>query len=462
MLVVAGLLTLFAPAAASGQNRVVETGARDPYLGFSGGSGSVAGPFFAGSELVWAELSPTHRTIAVVADGPRGRRVLDRHAYREEEFDLDVAEGRVALAEYTRGPESPSALLRAGPLAGPLSVVEGTCGFSPFVARDAFGVHCPGVLFHEWAIEVHDAAGVRRYPTPQPDDAEIEGDLLAFHQLSPGGRGIDLVVLHRSTERELLRVKRETGLFDLAADGTVAYTWAHLSRQVRVASPRRPEPRVYDDLPFAPDQVRLGGDRVAVRYRETASFNSGESSFLSRFAVLERSTGRIVATHRVRRTELDWDFDGERVAWAVKPCMRAYLVVWDVDERPPASPASPCVHARPQGAARLDDEGVLSVRLACPSGRAECGGFVRATVRLREADGRTHDVHQGPDSALVARDAGDRWTATWRLNPTTLAAVRRARQASVRVAVTRVGGYGRMSSYGGSEPREHLVPLVRE
>jgi hypothetical protein len=453
-LVIAGLLILLGPASAHGQNRAIETGARDPYLGFPGSSGSVAGPFFAGTELVWAEVDPPRRTIAVVAGGPRGRRVIDRHPYEEREFDLDVAEGRVALAEYTRE-TPPRSALRAGPVAGPLSLVEGTCGVRPFVARAAFGVHCPAVLFHEWAIEVHDAAGVRRYGTPQPDDAQIEGDLIAFHQPAPGFPGADLVVLRRATEEEVLRVKRETGLFDLAADGTVAYTWAYRSRQVRVASPRRPTPKVIG-LPFAPDEVRLGGDRIAVRQRDAAS---PEGQSVSRFAVLERSSGRIVAGHRVRRADRGWDFDGERLAWAEKPCMRAYVMVWDVDRRPPAPPAAACEHARPQGAARLYRSGALSLRFACPAGKRECGGLVHAIVRVRNGAGPGRELWL-QETPTIVRDPGERWTETWRLGPYTHSLVRRAREATLEATVTRFGGYGRAFSWG-PEPRKHTVPLLR-
>ncbi|HEX2085328.1 MAG TPA: hypothetical protein VHF89_06560, partial [Solirubrobacteraceae bacterium] len=454
------LLALLAPAAAHGQNRAVETGARGPHLGSAGYPGSVAGPFFAGRELVWAEVDP-RRTLAVVAHGPGGRRVIDRRPYEGDEFYLDVDEGEVALAQYVRA-EHYRSVLRAGPLTGPLTVVERTCAFSPLVARGALGGGCPATLLHENAIEVHEAAGVRRYLTRSPAEAEMEGDLLGVHQESRAGRSVDLVVLRRSTGEELLRVHGETGQFDLAPDGSVAYTWAYRTRQVRTASPPRPKPRVIDNLPFAPDEVRLRGDRIAVRARETASFNSAEGQFISKFAVLDRRSGRVLASHSVRRTDRDWDFDGERLTWVAKPCMRSYVVTWDVDRPPPAEPAAPCVHARPRGPARVDADGVLSVPLFCPPGGGECGGVVEAVVRVRDEGERPRYVHRWSVPPIIVRSPGTRWTATWRLHGRTLEAVRRARDAEVVATITRFGGTGPTATWGGSEPREHTIPLVRE
>jgi hypothetical protein len=142
--------------------------------------------------------------------------------------------------------------------------------------------------------------------------------------------------------------------------------------------------------------------------------------------------------------------------------MRSYVVVWDVDDPPPAAPAASCTHALPQGPARLDAEGVLSVPLSCPPGGRECGGVVQAVVRVRDPGERPRYVHRWSRAwPMIVRSAGERWTARWRLYGRTLEAVRRARDAEVVATITRFGGYGPTASAGGSEPRKHAIPLVR-
>src|SRR3712207_8674332 len=95
-------LTIALAAPAGAQNRVVPV--------FGGGAPpvpdavpTVAGPFLSGEDVVFAERR--RNVIAVVADGPGGRR--DVHASTRDVpstprvFALDVAEGWAGLTSYT-------------------------------------------------------------------------------------------------------------------------------------------------------------------------------------------------------------------------------------------------------------------------------------------------------------------------------------------------------------------------
>ncbi|HEX8206058.1 MAG TPA: hypothetical protein VF587_08375, partial [Solirubrobacteraceae bacterium] len=61
-------------APAGGQVRVIPTD-----------GGGIAGPRFAGEEVVWAQAMPG-REIVTFAEGPAGRRVLDRQPAGEQDW----------------------------------------------------------------------------------------------------------------------------------------------------------------------------------------------------------------------------------------------------------------------------------------------------------------------------------------------------------------------------------------
>ena len=158
-----------------------------------------------------------------------------------------------------------------------------------------------------------------------------------------------------------------------------------------------------------------------------------------------------MARHDVSDTHLGWDFDGRRLTWARQPCARAHVVVWDITQPPPAEPGRPCAYPELKGSrVPLGRAGRFALRVACPAGEAECGGYVHPIVRLRLRSGARRDVYL--DSAVVALDPGERRTLRWRIPARDRAAVRRARRAWLRVDAARLGGI---------HPHSHTVTLRR-
>ena len=449
------LVTLLPAAPAFADSRVIPTEARDPALpSLVDRASPFAGPSFAGDEVVWAEVDDGN--LAVVADGPAGRREVDRWAYDPGRFfALDVAEGRAALASYVRecpptddvddtcgrymGQQPARFSLRAGPLAGSLTAVSGLCGaLRPLVSASATGADCGGDT-----VETLEGDGApRRFRTISADRAAIAGDVVAFRQVEDGRATV--VVQRRTSGEVLLRVPGVLGdALDVAADGTVAYSLE--GARVGWASPAEPASHVLD-VPVRPDDVKLAGTRIAVRERGRFVLSGP-----TRFAVLERD-GRVVATHDTT-TDLGWDFDGGRLTWARRPCARYLVVAWDLAGPPPGDPGAACARAVPlTRRARMTRDGRIRLRLACPRGAAECAGSLQVTVRTRRRSGRIVDGYV--PGVEFARDAGERWTQRVRLDGASRRAIRRARAAWLRVGLA-------VLDADRAGWRYHTVPIAR-
>src|SRR3712207_1438934 len=103
-LLLIALVLLATTGTAAAQNRVIPAfdGEAPPLLLGTDLAPMLDGPFLSGEDVVWLERR--QGLLAIVADGPRGQRDLDTST-REPgpeplQFDLDVAEGRVALSSF--------------------------------------------------------------------------------------------------------------------------------------------------------------------------------------------------------------------------------------------------------------------------------------------------------------------------------------------------------------------------
>ncbi|MDQ5808110.1 MAG: hypothetical protein M3320_05475, partial [Actinomycetota bacterium] len=364
---------------------------------------------------------------AVIAEGPAGRRVLHASAEPRSNFQLHVNEGRAVLhafsieCPYTDDPDDPCGryrgeyprrfLTHAGRVDRSLAPVASPCE-SPNVriAATALAGGCYG-----WTVREEDGTE-RRFPG---HDAELAGDLIAQHEAHGGG----IVMRRRATGEEVLKVPAPTeSAMALAADGTLAYDLGE--RRIGWSSPSEPEVHAID-VPVRVDDVRLAGDRIAVR--------GDEGGVPTRFAVVDRG-GAVLGTREADVTEAGWDFDGRRVAFVRRPCSRAQVVVWDVGDRSITDPASGCTPFAPTTAsARLPRSGRLRIRLACPAAAPiGCGGFIGIDMRYVTRGGarrRAHPIY----SSLVDLDPGQILTRGVFFGQSDL---RRARRAHLRLTVT--------------------------
>ncbi|HEX8206150.1 MAG TPA: hypothetical protein VF587_08835 [Solirubrobacteraceae bacterium] len=415
---------LCAPAAAA-QTQRIETGSRAAPAMWPGPN-HFAGPRFAGDEILWAERAG--RQLAVVADGPGGRREVGRVPGFDADtglgrsFFLDAADGRVALASY-RDPcwyddckYAGSDLSRRGEfhtglLAGPLERIETVPDEWCHGAR-AGGGAAAAECFDRF--EVREADGARRTYRTRSTRAplgSLAGELVA---LRDGDEA--LVVRRRATGEELLRVNEAAGSFDLGPDGTLAFVRAN--GEPAWASPA--DPAVHP-LPGGPaTDVVLAGDEVALRRKEGG---------FSRFQVV-RLDGGFGSSHDASATEGGYDFDGRRIAYVRRPCTRAEVRVFDTEATPPRQELL-VVGCEPPEASirrRVARDRRVSVAFRCPAprrGAAGCYAGADAQLVWRDRRGRRHRSSLTSRHRPVMLEFGERTSLTFGLRPRHLARARR-------------------------------------
>ncbi len=443
------LLLSTAPAApAAGAEQVIEVGSPTlrPVDWTISYANHVAGPRLAGEEVVWAARE--RGEIVVRADGPRGRRVIDRQPGAERDpkrtlrgFSLAAGPTRLAITSWAMlcPPDDESCvrymqqeprrvLLQHGPLAAPLrEVVEPPCyAVRADIGGDAIGSDCwfngSNSLFY--VIEgdgTERSLGPGAWETPA---GSLAGDLVAARTRTE--RSFAVAVARRATGRALYLVEGDIVHFDLAPDGTLAYVF----RDGRAGWSSPAEPQVHE-LPGAGyTDLVIAGDRVALRSRTGRLERNGPSS---RFVVAGLD-GRVIAAHDSVATEADFDFDGRRLAYARRPCAQAEIRVWDTSEvLPKVDPAVGCV--APQVARRrvgVSRRGTVRLPFRCEArGAGGCAAndvVVSARVRLRGGGSFDRDVLR----TKVFLEPGERASRTVRL-PRNV--VRRARSGSLEVLV---------------------------
>jgi hypothetical protein len=435
-LALAVVLALALPAAAPAASRLVDTGVRQPYP--VGDPAPFAGPVLVPGGVAWATRDRTGPLVA--ADRPDGRRVVDRLPATAEELVLASGPDRLAVLGFRiacpdeddpesacsryRGEYPIDFVLRAGPPDGPLAPFGNGCAtVAADAVRDAVVLDCsPSIV-----VERDGPARRLPFPSPQP---RLAGDLLS-HALTtaPAGTENGVVVEDRRSGGERLRVLTPVTAHDLAPDGLVAI--AVPDRPVLLlASPSAPTPREVA-LPAPAVDVRLGGDRIAVRLAAGASG--------ARFLVLDRD-GRPVADHISASARRGWDFDGERLTWAQRPCARVAVAEWPVDEAPPGDLPGACglpVVAAPR--LRVGADRRLALPLRCPgTATGGCVANVSTFVAARNARGRVVRADALP-LRLVLLDRGERRVLSRRLGRGELRRLRGLRRLRLDVRAGPVG-----------------------
>jgi hypothetical protein len=126
--------------------------------------------------------------------------------------------------------------------------------------------------------------------------------------------------------------------FDLRDDGTLVFTrfagtGIEAHHELSRASPADPTPRrIVDEIPLG---VRIAGDTVAI-----------DDAFGLHVMTLD-GRGSIAEVRDPEFADYGFDYDGERLAWSVRPCEVTAIVVWDLQGSVPALPGGPCPNATP-------------------------------------------------------------------------------------------------------------------
>lgn len=443
------LLALLAlPPAAVADERVIPAGTRHaPAVEDFLFPNVLSGPRLVGDEVVWAVRRGEE--IVVMADGPRGRRVISRRPGREpgvarpgrtlpeRHFSVAADPSRVAISTWAMlcdddadescgryMQQSPQRTeLLAGPLAGPVVALRNVpCAVvRAESAGEAVGGDCwPFGGFPSFYLRAADGTEQRfAAASSEQPIGSLAGDLLAVRSIGADGAPA-VSVARRATGQELYEVGGDVAHFDLAPDGTLAYVF----RDGRPAWSSPSQPGVHA-LPGAPvTDVVIAGDRVALRTRPPFTT-------FARFLVAGLD-GRPIASHDTNAAVASFDFDGRHLAYARHPCVRPEVRVWDTTEMPPralrvAGCAMPSVARR---RLRVTRAGIVRVPFACRArGRAGCAARVVATARLR---GRRGGL--GARDLLVTDvllEPGARTTRTVRLGRR---AVARARSGRLELA----------------------------
>ena len=216
----------------------------------------------------------------------------------------------------------------SGPPGGPLAEID----------RCAEGYRGPGYVSEPVQVRVDGHVVAHRSPC-RPEvvvtDTAAGGEPVRFASLAyepfalAGGflafrEGSELVLREWRSGAQRLRIPDVLG-FDVQADGKVAYTVHRgTARPVLWASPDSPTP-----TEVAPDSAsgpQIAQDRIAF-----ARPGGG---------VTVRTVGGdpVGVSERARLG----DFDGERVAWATRPCSMLAIATWDLRGEAPAFAGGPC------------------------------------------------------------------------------------------------------------------------
>ncbi|HEX8206149.1 MAG TPA: hypothetical protein VF587_08830 [Solirubrobacteraceae bacterium] len=382
LLVALALLAAAAPAGA--ENRIVAPfgGGPTPLVDGDPFLASLDGPFLSGDEVVWLERRPG--VLAVVADGPGGRRDVDATTAEGTpeplSFDLDVAEGRVGLTtfHFTCGgspdcvraraqyPADHAAL--AGPVAGPLTKLDTHCGLaSADVAATAFLGRClqsGGVELHEEGQPPRTLGGDSFSPS------QVAGEFVARPIKRDDGAWVGVQVLRRPQLDEVYRVELGIDHYDLQPDGSLVYDVRGVA-EVGWSSPS--DPAVHRiAVPGVPFGVAGAGARLAVQLDR-------------RLVVVDRLGTTLADIADPAYDSRDFDYDGTRLTWARRPCARYSFVVWDLAQPQPALAGTDCtMPGHGSGTLRVRAGRRVALTITCPQDApAGCAGVTALSAYLR-------------------------------------------------------------------------------
>jgi hypothetical protein len=452
-----------APASAGGQLTVLRT-AEPVLLPQYSAPPLIAGPRLMGDSVAWAGL--TRRGYAVHVTDPDGR-------------DRIAGEVRVPLpwpppyrGYYGRLETSPSRLafsLRVTPCWGAF-VYEcdfgGEVGEVLTAARDGSlehlagcGDRCEGCPYSDgvpvdvsgddvlYGAPCHRGTAFARSfaPGAEPEPARLPkysvrlaGDYVAVDDWRRPR------VVSRSTGRTAYEVETDyySGLLhDLQPDGKLAYGAPDDSEcQVEQcpdqlpswASPAEPGGHAVGADAIYRLEMRMAGDRIAYRPFARPPWPLG------RIGVVDLA-GNTVAAATVGSTIGEFDFNGSRLVYAIRPCASIAAVVWDLNGSPPRFPRGSCPVPRIAREPAHRHGTKVPVRLTCPRrGRLGCAGTVRVVA---DASGRRDggaDRTRGLGQAEYSVSPGATRTLAFAVDDAGMQFLARYRRVRIRVdAVSR-------------------------
>lgn len=390
-LVLSAAATAVAPASAATQ--IIPTRAEGASQTTVATIDEFAGPAIAGDSVVWAEhrLTGGYRVQARAAAGTReiargsGRKILR----------LAASGNRIGLLterEITTGtPTSPFSRLAS--CAG-----EAVCT----TAADGIAVADDAVAFQRARSGQVGVDVVNFAPDGTPSTRAfasatglfaIAGRFLAAGDFDQ----TKLEVFDRVTGELVYSLARGGGVFDIQANGTTVFETS--PTQLAYASVAEPFPHPLGFGLAGPGEQSdsttvIAGDRVVI--------SNGR-----RFAV-ETLAGSIRNLPVVPALRAGFDFDGKRLAFAVKPCSVTSVVTWDVDDATfPSTPKGPCRAASFSIVGRrVSRTGRVAVRVRCRRDPLlGCPGFIDLGGRKV----RFYNLRPGETTTLgVPLDAGQR------------------------------------------------------
>jgi hypothetical protein len=397
----------------------------------------IAGPALAGGQVAWAQsrsdygydlelgAPATPRRIAMI--GPARFLTLSasgtqiawaRHDSRTDEIELGTTGGGFARVAGCAG-DCPS----TDTPARAVDVTDGAAAWNVF-ERTPNHVH----------VDNLDGAAARDFGTGGAPFA-LAGGYLAVEDQPLGSSTI--AVYDRATGTRIFAVSGSvvgTHPFDVQADGKLVYMSPE--RGLAWASPAEPYAHPIDLGPapaHAPDEfigpdIRVAGDRVVLRYLVdwTAIFVVGDLTGHPR--VLPASAVPVG----------DFDFDGRRLVWAVRPCAVASVVSWDSASEPmPQTPRGTCPAAVVRSATRVDATGRITIRLSCS--RSPLLGC-RGGVDLARRDARDRRlVPAARQTAAFGLLSGRTGSVHFTLSPRTMKALRRSGRLRILARSTSAG-----------------------
>jgi hypothetical protein len=323
------------------------------------------------------ELSASDRAVAVFAEGI-GRD--GSQAYREY---YSAAPG----SEFTR---------------------IATCSGGESVEMPPLDADGPSLAFPDCdgSVRVRDVASGADQRFAKGDAVRVAGRYVAWlderYTRTAANSTADLVVFDRQANAEVYRIPytaipARVVTFDLDDTGRVAVVYRQprtegfAQARVALASPSQPALQPMD-LPAADFyDVRLAGGALAFErgVRESLAVESGEVGVVD----LANGSTRIAGTGATAyEGRSNFDFDGQRLAWAHNRCEYSVVVAHDLDEparteRPRAGCALRLLK-RP----RATRSGAVTLVLRCSGFRdGKCG----ARVTLTTADRAHHRVASG-------------------------------------------------------------------
>jgi hypothetical protein len=201
--------------------------------------------------------------------------------------------------------------------------------------------------------------------TRQPNTLDLAGDLIAlsgFFAAQPE------VVIHNTAGAEQYKLNHNFAQYSLQADGKIALARTEeLSADCRIEWFSKAEPTPHR-IEFCPrGRVRMAGDRIAFDRIEGTSVSLNVTTLTGqRRAFTFFDPGRGLG---------GFDFDGSRMAYTSRGCVRAEDTVWvddlsspEVDS--PVVEGGPCTATIDTKTARASSKGLVRVKVTCPDGCA--------------------------------------------------------------------------------------------